>query len=68
MWRDSKGRFRACRVRRFLEAESEHPWPGAPVGEIANQMRRKDLGEGCPRCTEDMIENASEPDVMARWR
>jgi len=36
-------------------------------GEFTNDFRRKDLHDGCPVCTSDVMENASEPDVMARW-
>lgn len=37
------------------------------AGEFANDFRKKDLRDGCPFCTGDVVENSSEPDVMARW-
>lgn len=37
------------------------------AGEFANDFRKKDLRDGCPSCTGDVAENASEPDVMLRW-
>lgn len=36
-------------------------------GEFANDFRKKDLRDGCPSCTGMVADNASEPDVMARW-
>lgn len=37
------------------------------AGEFANDMRKQDLRDGCPFCTANVVENASEPDVMLRW-
>jgi hypothetical protein len=37
------------------------------AGEFARDFRRKDLRDGCPHCSESVLENASEPDVLARW-
>ena len=37
------------------------------AGEFANDFRKKDLQDGCPSCCGDVMENASEPDVMQRW-
>lgn len=66
-WRDKKGRFKACRVRSFDYNDPITVMSGCG-GEISNMMRRKDLEEGCPWCLEELMENASEPDVLARWR
>lgn len=35
--------------------------------DFANDFRIKDLKDGCPMCTDNVAENASEPDVMSRW-
>lgn len=70
MWdfRDKKtGRFRSCRVRDFLSTDDPITEMSGCSGEISNDLRKRDLRDGCPICTEDVIENGSEPDVMARW-
>lgn len=63
------GRFKGCRVA-ALERADDDPMTaamGAPMGDFFRDARRRDVQEGCPRCTADVIENASEPDVMQRW-
>jgi len=68
-WRDGKtGRFRACRVRAFQEIDDPmNEYVGGDViGELVNDMRRRDVRDGCPACRAEVLENASEPDVLAR--
>lgn len=66
------GRFQQCRLVKLhesLENEAEQAmmdYSGCQ-GEFENDFRKRDLADGCPHCTESVIENASEPDVMARW-
>ena len=56
-----------CRVE-ALDACADDPMNAyAPMCDIYNDARRKDLRDGCPKCTADVAENASEPDVMQRW-
>lgn len=63
------GRFRACRLspRRLQSLYDDPMSDGAPLGDFTTDWRRADIRDGCPRCTQDVIENASEPDVMQRW-
>ena len=67
-WRDKyTGRFKACRMR---SADWDDPimrYSGCS-GEFRSMFRYKDIQEGCPWCLEELMENASEPDVLARWR
>lgn len=73
MWtfRDPRtGRFRACR----LSPASVDAFYSDPItaecgcaDEIVNEWRKRDLRDGCPRCRADVVENASEPDVLRRW-
>lgn len=71
-FRDKKtGRFRECRLSpRRLNAFYDDPMTdayGVDTGEFVNDWRKQDIRDGCPRCRAEVIENASEPDVMARW-
>ena len=68
-FRNRKGRFQACRVNRFCCSDDpmNASVPGDVLHDIVNDLRKRDVREGCPVCTEDVRENASEPDVMARW-
>lgn len=63
------GRFQGCRLSdKRLTALFEDPMSdGAPLGEFVNQWRKQDLRDGCPYCSGEVADNASEPDVMARW-
>lgn len=70
MFRNKKGRFQRCRVEALHDTADDpmNDYAGSDVmGEIANDLRRKDLRDGCTRCRGEVAENASEPDVMARW-
>lgn len=69
LFRDKKtGRFRACRVRTFNYDDPMNDYAGGDViGEIVNDLRKKDVRDGCPQCREELMENASEPDVLLRW-
>jgi len=40
---------------------------GVDTGEFTNGWRKQDLADGCPHCKQEVIDNASEPDVMGRW-
>lgn len=40
---------------------------GVDTGEFTNDWRRADVRDGCPWCKGDVVENLSEPDVLARW-
>lgn len=40
---------------------------GVDTGEFVNGWRKQELADGCPHCQQEVTENASEPDVMARW-
>jgi len=65
-FRDGRsGRFRACRVT-ALDYDDPIMAMSGCAGEFANDFRKRDLREGCPRCLDEVAENASEPDVMAR--
>ena len=70
-FRDRRGRFRACRLSPSrLDAFYDDPMTrayGVDTEEFVNEWRRQDLRAGCPRCRADVAENASEPDVLARW-
>ena len=56
-----------CRIV-ALERCADDPMNAyAPMGDIYNAARKRDLHDGCPRCRGDVMDNASEPDVMARW-
>jgi hypothetical protein len=39
---------------------------GVDTGEFVNDWRRQDLRDGCPFCRNEVVENASEPDVLRR--
>jgi hypothetical protein len=70
MYRDKKtGQFRQCRVKSFTHNDDPmNDYAGSDVcAEIANDLRKKDLRDGCTECRREVAENASEPDVMARW-
>lgn len=70
-FRDKKGRFRACRLSESrLAAFYDDPMTsayGVDTGEFVNDWRKRDLRDGCPRCRAEVMENASEPDVLARF-
>lgn len=68
-FRNKVGQFKACRVRRFFETDDpmNDYVPGDVLSDIANDLRKRDIREGCPRCRAEVEENASEPDVMQRW-
>lgn len=69
-FRDKKGRFKACRLSpERLDAFYNDPMTEASgcAGDFVNDWRKRDLREGCPRCRAEVMENASEPDVMARY-
>lgn len=62
-----RGNRVVCRIA-ALDACADDPMNDyAPMGDIYNDARRADLRDGCPTCTADVVDNASEPDVMARW-
>jgi hypothetical protein len=62
-----RGNRVVCRIA-ALDACADDPMNAyAPMGDIYNDCRRADLRDGCPACIEGVTENASEPDVMARW-
>lgn len=65
------GRFRPCRVEHFARTSDEDPMtatiPGDVLGDLYNDLRKQDVRDGCPRCTQQVVDNASEPDVMHRW-
>lgn len=71
IFRDKKtGRFRACRVTAFHNRPEDpmDAYAGADImGDVCNDLRKRDLRDGCPTCRAEVIENASEPDVMQRW-
>lgn len=64
MFRDPRtGRFRQCRVRQLDEAADDPIMVASGCfGEFVNDARKRDLRDGCPRCWEEVIANASEPD------
>ena len=64
---DKSGTVRQCRIDQLDRCADDPMNEGAPMGDIYNDARKRDLRDGCPKCTEDVIENASEPDVMRRW-
>lgn len=66
-FRSKTGRFRGCRIAALDRCADDPMNDGAPMGDIYNDARKQDLRDGCPRCGEDVLENASEPDVMSRW-
>lgn len=67
-FRDKRGRFRACRLSHVNEFLEDPMTEASGCGdEFVEEWRKRDLREGCPRCREDVMENASEPDVLARW-
>ena len=61
------GRFVACRINQLERCADDPMNAYAPIGDIYGDARRRDVRDGCPRCTEEVAENASEPDVMQRW-
>ncbi len=65
--RDKRGRFRSCRINNLDRCADDPMNYGAPMGDIYNDARKRDLRDGCPRCKAEVAENASEPDVMRRW-
>lgn len=65
-WRDKQGRFKACCVQSFNYDDPMNAECGC-LGEIINMLRKKDLAAGCPTCRAEVMENASEPDVLRRW-
>jgi hypothetical protein len=64
---DRNGKPRRCRIASLDESADDPMNYGAPMGDIYNQARKDDLRDGCPECRADVLENASEPDVMSRW-
>ena len=66
-FRNRTGRFQACRVNQFCRSDDPMNAACGCADEIVNDLRKRDVREGCPVCTTDVIENASEPDVMQRW-
>ncbi len=60
------GRFRTCRLDSFAYDDPMNAECGC-LDEIINDMRKRDVKDGCPKCTTALIDNASEPDVMQRW-
>jgi len=72
--REEDAWFRNKRTGEWQQCRLEDTDWGDPImqesgcsGEFANDFRKKDLYDGCPRCNEDVADNVSEPDVMARW-
>lgn len=61
------GATRRCRIAQLEDSADDPMNDGAPMGDIYNDARKRDLRDGCPRCKGDVAENASEPDVMERW-
>jgi len=67
MFRDKRtGRFHACRVRSINDDDPMNEACGC-MGEIINDLRKRDIRDGCTECLADVMENGSEPDVMQRW-
>ncbi len=64
---DKNGVKRRCRIEQLENSADDPMNEGAPMGDIYNSARKRDVRDGCPRCTDDVVENASEPDVMSRW-
>ena len=65
-YRDIVAKWSRCRMRQFDEPDPIMEASGCS-GEFANDWRRRDVRDGCPWCREEVLENASEPDVMRRW-
>jgi hypothetical protein len=70
-YRDRDGKRRICRLAphrltQFYDDPMTHA-SGVDVGEFVNDWRKQDLRNGCPYCRTEVLENASEPDVMQRW-
>jgi hypothetical protein len=67
---DRHGRTRTCRLDpERLDAFHDDPMTtayGVDTGEFVNDWRRQDLRDGCPFCRNEVVENASEPDVLRR--
>lgn len=64
------GEMQKCRLQEDAQALCDDPMTqayGVDTSEFINEWRKMDLRDGCPRCQNDVMENASEPDVMARW-
>ena len=62
----SRGEWRRCRLASTDWDDPTMAMSGCS-GEFANEFRRKDVADGCPRCCEELAENGSEPDVLGRW-
>lgn len=60
------GKTQTCRLE---SADWDDPMMVASgcAGEFSNDWRVADLRDGCPRCTAEVEDNLSEPDVMERW-
>lgn len=68
-FRDKRtGRFTACRVESFADDDPRNAYVGGDViGEVVNDLRKRDVRHGCTKCREPVVANASEPDVMRQW-
>ena len=62
----STGEWQRCRME-SVDWDDAYMTMSGCSSEFANDFRKKDLRDGCPRCSGDVLENASEPDVMSRW-
>ena len=65
-YRNKAGAWQQCRIAATEWDDPMMRMSGCSE-EFSNDFRKKDLHDGCPWCTGDVMENASEPDVMRRW-
>lgn len=67
IYTDKTGRLRTCRVERLNDCADDPMNAQAPMDEIYGAARRQDVRDGCPACRAALVENLSEPEVLARW-
>jgi hypothetical protein len=65
-FKNKKGRWQMCRLAATDWDDPIMAMSGCS-GEFASDFRKRDVRDGCPFCRGEVKENASEPDVMARW-
>lgn len=70
-YRDRDGVKRVCRLAPDkMAAFYDDPMTvayGVDTSEFVYDWRKKDIRLGCPYCRAEVMENASEPDVLQRW-
>lgn len=67
-WFRNKGTqvWQRCRIQ-STEWDDPYMQESGCSGEFYGDFLRRDVADGCPRCTGQVLDNASEPDVMQRW-